>query len=197
MEDLQRWRRRSFAARKGWAYRRQDWSQYLAMRDHADVLTGFVRIADDLREEEYWRLLGEHVWDRPENFQPRWLWNAVLRRYPAHREAMMTREERDFLHDIPADVEVHRGAGNRENLPGFSWTLDRDRAEWFGRRFTGATSSEALSRLSLIQTNHETCPVVATGSVNKMNVIAYRNRRSENEIVTLPESVTVSRVIEL
>jgi hypothetical protein len=81
--DLLRFGRGRMGARKGWARHRIDWDGYLSMCGHADVLMGFARIADELAGPEYWRLLGQHVWGSPDSFEPRWLWDDLLRRHRA------------------------------------------------------------------------------------------------------------------
>lgn len=195
--DLLRFGRRSIGARKGWARRRKDWDGYLSMYGHADVLIGFARIADELAGPEYSRLLGQHVWGSPDQFEPRWLWADLLRRHPNDSEAMMSSAERRALVRLPDDITVYRGAGNEAYIPRFSWTLDRGQAEWFAQRFAGEDSAEALRRLSRIDPNHESRPVVASGQIAKLDVIAYIDGRAEREIVALPESVRINNVHEV
>jgi hypothetical protein len=107
---------------------------------------------------------------------------------------MMSAAEGRALARLPDDTTVYRGAGNESQVRGFSWMLDRARAEWFARRFVGEYSAEALSRLSRIDLNHESRPVVASGQIAKQEVIAYMDGRAEREIVALPESVTIKKL---
>jgi hypothetical protein len=64
-------------------------------------------------------------------------------------------------------VNAHNG------FTGISWTLDRERAEWFARRFS----------------NEHWPGVVITGQVKRERIIALINDRQEREVVVFPRYV--------
>lgn len=69
--------------------------------------------------------------------------------------------------DIPDPVTIYRGIPDVEAWDaahGVSWTLDRERAEWFANRW-------------------ETDPVVVACTVPKASLIFYSNAREEQEVI--------------
>ena len=61
---------------------------------------------------------------------------------------------------------------------GFSWTLDKEKGEWFGSRF--------FEGGWLIE-----------GMVDKKDIISYFNGRKEQEVIVLPSQVSDIKVINL
>jgi hypothetical protein len=57
------------------------------------------------------------------------------------REHLMDAEERAALPDV---VTILRGFTHAEGARGLSWTLDRERAEWFARRFRAQGMAAAI-----------------------------------------------------
>jgi hypothetical protein len=86
---------------------------------------------------------------------------------------MMDEDERKTFGELPDELTIYRGyAGKRKN--GLSWTLSLEKAEWFADRFemmTGETS------------------YVVKGTCKKADVIAYFDRRQEDEILIDPAKV--------
>ena len=70
-------------------------------------------------------------------------------------------------------MTIFRGYGFH-NSHGWSWTISREKAEWFGNRF-----AKELGGI----------PRVATGKIKKSDIIAYFDGREEKEIVCDPKSV--------
>jgi hypothetical protein len=86
---------------------------------------------------------------------------------------MMDEEELEFFKNLPDEITIYRGYRKRKNKKGLSWTLSKERAEWFSRRFA-RTDSEAA---------------VVKRVVKKSQVLAYFNGRKEDEILLKPEFV--------
>jgi hypothetical protein len=118
----------------------------------------------------YWELVG-HVWTDSENvFQHIRKWKRVWSHNPALREFCMEEEEREALAALPDDLTVWRGTAHQRSIRGLSWTLDRDKAIWFAKRFS------MLPRLT---------PRLVEGFVHKRHVLAYFGGRKEKEIVSM------------
>lgn len=84
----------------------------------------------------------------------------------------MNEEEAAHYASLPETITIHRGIrGRRLSRRGLSWTLDRERAVWFARRFT----------------KKENQPVVLSAEVKKANILALFDGRNESEIVILPK----------
>ena len=173
----------------------KDWGHYLALHGHEEVLEAFVTLQDQLEGKEYWELLRD-VWIRAEQIQPRDVWAQLLTQHEGARTAIMTEEERAHLASLPEQITVYRGVGNPEHQQGFSWTLDRQRAEWFAQRFLDQPIA-AMFRLTSFDPNHKAEPVLVTGVVSRKDVIAYLAQRDEQELVVLPEKVKVESARKL
>lgn len=154
------------------AIRSGNWLQVIWLHERPwrpDVLA--TKVPAELAE--FWDL-ASRVWTDTEFPHAREaLWRDLFTRPDAHK--MMDEEEREFFSGLPDIVEIYRGAAKGIGEKGFSWTLDRQRAEWFSRRFTSG-DDEAI---------------VLEGVVSKKNIIAYISGRNEEEILVLPEKVTI------
>jgi hypothetical protein len=175
---------RSRAALRGWARRRKDWVQYLdsfGSHERPRKLFELVAVehAFDSEPELYWRTLGD-VWSMAEFFHDNaMMWRALLKRHPEGRRAIMDENERAVLAGLLDPVTVWRGVSEPDHAAGFSWSLDREKAEWFARRW------------SILPEVGEQ-PTLVTGSVARGDVIAYQAGRKESEIIALPESVAIT-----
>ena len=100
----------------------------------------------------------------------------------------MDEEERKALAALPDRLTIYRGVHIKKGtLRGLSWTLDRERAEWFANRW-------AKRR-----------PYVVEAEVLKSDVRAHFLARGEAEIVVLPnrlvthtvKSIPLNRALEV
>jgi len=96
---------------------------------------------------------------------------------PSHEYTaeIMTDQERDFLIDLPDEIELFRA--HHESLQcGCCWTLDEE----FARRWaTGIPQNNLISR----------------GMASKRNVIAYISRRSEHEVLMPRQTVEILETV--
>jgi hypothetical protein len=140
-----------------------DWDAYLSECDRPDRFDRFLEAARDRRlpDADYWRLLRE-VWtdtEQPSRLRAEWesLFmgehpedpDAPLRR-SGRRKALSacTAEERARYEGLPEVVEVYRGFGHDGGEhDGISWTLDREKAGWFARRFYPERPRVAVARV--------------------------------------------------
>jgi hypothetical protein len=104
----------------------------------------------------------------------------VHRRQPAR--AFLSRENRREFDALPERFEIFRG--QEADAPiGFSWTINREKGEWFARRFAMLHKR----------------PVLLSDMVRKPNVWAIEFRRGEYEILCHPQRVSnlVEHAIDL
>lgn len=124
------------------------------------------------------RLLGQ-VWVESENIWQNladWMiYFADLMKQGDERLRLMNDDDLEIYKALPESVTVHRGHQGNRNKQGLSWTTDKERAEWFARRFDGPD------------------PRVTSGVVAKSDIIAHFGGRGEDEIVVLPSDVNVTR----
>jgi hypothetical protein len=98
-----------------------------------------------------WEEVWSHAYDRDGNFRK------------GHRRVMSAPDRRVY-DALPKFVTIYRGCESEDYVCGYSWTLDRERAEWFARRFSSGG-------------------VVAKAEVHKSVILAYFSERNESEIV--------------
>ncbi len=130
-------------------------------------LEPFLGMAQRVSDVDYWRLLGE-VWTGADFvYRSLPVWRSLFQSERPFRLAVMTADERERWFALPERVELHRGYSRPRGHRGMAWTLDRERAEWFARRF------EPLNGFA----------EVASTSVPSQRVLALFDERGESEAV--------------
>ena len=84
-------------------------------------------------------------------------------------EYLMDAEELMQLQEMDDTVTIYRGvtSHNQKNIKALSWTLDRDKAEWFAHRFDEEGT-------------------VYEAQIDKENILALFNGRNEAEVIVDP-----------
>ena len=142
------------------------YSQIIFLHERPYRLEAFVQITKELSDKEYWSLL-ESVWTDTENgWQNLPTWRALFWSKRPGRENLMDANERFTLANLPETVEIYRGCLNGINEDGMSWTLNRDKAEFFANRFSKGG-------------------IVLSKQINKSDIIAVFNGRGEAEVICL------------
>jgi hypothetical protein len=149
------------------ALKEGDWSGYVELHERPHRVFAFMEIKDDLTDENYWELLArfwvdcENAWQHLSEWKD--LWNSGR----SGKQLAMTTEECDSLTAMAEKITVYRGVRNDEHEEGLSWSLDREKAIWFGRRLSRRGSNGCL----------------ITAMAKKKDVHALLHRRGEQEIV--------------
>lgn len=125
-------------------------------------------------------LIGE-VWISVEGMQHRFeewneIWSHVIDG-DGDRLQVMGAEDRKIYDALPDMLTVFRGHQNDGGEYGWSWSVDRTKAEWFARRGIGAAK-------------------VAIVTIPKRVTLAYFGGRNEAEIVIHPDQFGDEIVIE-
>jgi hypothetical protein len=110
----------------------------------------------------------EEIWSNAEVIQ-----RLLVARRPV-RDLVMTEKEKSHFDNLPERIPLFRGFSHG-NEAGLSWTLCEERAIWFARK--DADQSHP--------------PMLVRGSCAKGDVIAFFGRRSEQEILVLPQAVRI------
>lgn len=161
------------------AMEEQDWSTVVWLHERpyrAEALDDVAwRIEDDA---DYWNLVRD-VWMDTENLRQ---WDHLIENllHPAERgePQMMDDDEQAALAAMGDPITVWRGH-SQYNAEGWSWTVDRERAEWFARRLL----------------HGDKAPLISKGRVRRRDVLAYLTGRGEAEIVVDPADVEVISTI--
>jgi hypothetical protein len=143
------------------------WSKFVDLHERPYRLDAFMEIAEHLPDKKFWVLLA-YVWTDSENIWQnlqhwRALWNTER---PGKQFAMDAKERKEFK-QLPDKITIYRGISNGHTAKGMSWTLDREKAIWFAKRFQ----------------NSCTPPILLRARANKSDVHAMVLGRKETEIV--------------
>lgn len=126
----------------------------------------------------FWRLAASAWSDAEDPSRAPGVWAAIFESDRRHQGLMMTRDERRELAALPDPFPIWRGVAAldadraEDAADARSWTLDRDKAEWFARR--GAFGGRL--------------PFVLHAHVPKFDVFALLNGRDEREILLLDDA---------
>ena len=95
-------------------------------------------------------------------------WVEVLTdRNPRSRHwHFMSEADRKVYDELPDMVTIYRGVDVGGNPDGLSWTLDKERAEWFARRFHGYGT-------------------LLTYTIQKVAIMAVLLGRGESEVIVI------------
>jgi hypothetical protein len=124
------------------AQQAEEWTTIVYLHERPYRLSAFMDIAErimEVDEADYWELLAD-IWVDSESIsmdQPLWLEALATNDPDTRAQHFMEERERDLLASLPRWVDIYRGVDVGGNEAGMSWTLDRDKAEWFARRYHG------------------------------------------------------------
>lgn len=90
------------------------------------------------------------------------------------KDILMSKEDRIYFDSLPETVTVYRGVADDKFQKGFSWSLSKEKAEWFATRLEFDDCS----------------PVLYSFEVNKSDIIAFLSCRGEAEVIITPETLT-------
>lgn len=149
------------------ALEEHNYDRYVFLHERPYRIDAFIKIQNLLQDVTYWELLSA-VWIDTENmWQHLDDWKILLTSLRPHKEMLMTEEERQFKDNLKNRVQIYRGCELGVNEIGLSWTLSKEKAEWFANRF-GKNG------------------IVRERPINKPEIIAYINARGEQEIIVKP-----------
>ena len=152
-----------------------NWDLYVYLHERAYRLQAFSQIVDEIDDKTYWRMLGD-IWTDSENiWQNEAEWQMFLSAKRALRRHLMNKDECKVLKALPDMVYIFRGSSKSERRVGMSWTTELVKAEWFANRFT----------------KPQDVGFVTSACVDKKDIIAYINRRGEDEVIVLQKHVTL------
>ena len=153
----------------------KNWSKIVFLHERPWRFQALVNILDDhlLADEVLWPLIG-HMWTDSDNIHQNYqgwrdLWSDSTSQEQRMALCMKTHEQEAFR-ALPDRIPVFRGVQHTRAVKGLSWSTDRDKAVWFSRRYRGPS-------------------ILASGMVDKSDVLAHFLDRNESEIVVFPEDV--------
>lgn len=137
-------------------------------------LDAFRRWPLPMTDQDYWETLGA-IWSDSENiWQHLSQWKIYLSSSRPGKEWFMDEEEREAFEKLPENLTIYRGYQKWRNKRGLSWTLNKDKAVWFSRRFVTRERRDKAA--------------VDRRVVPKSSVFAYLTGRGEEEIILVPSA---------
>jgi hypothetical protein len=101
--------------------------------------------ADEMDDRAYWKAVADTWQDSERPRLGKRDWQRLFYAKRPRREELMSPEERAELAALPERIPVFCGVGlHNFNVHGLSWTLDRDRAAWFARRFANLAGAPGV-----------------------------------------------------
>lgn len=153
------------------AHEKAEWDHYLILHERPYRVGVFMQIKSVLQAKAYWETVS-WLWSDSENIhQNRRQWRQIWLSKEPERQAVMDEEELGLFAELPDVLKIYRGIRYQSAVRGLSWTLDRDKAVWFAKRFR-------LDRQ----------PILLTTEIQKSQAIAYLIGRNESEIVVHPKA---------
>lgn len=99
---------------------------------------------------------------------------------------MMDKDELAFYNQLPNELTIWRGIRVEDELDeeniGFSFTLDKEKAEWFAKRFS--------------QDGRGT-PMLIEAKVKKDKILSVFLNRGEEEVLVSPDNINIKEITEL
>jgi hypothetical protein len=144
----------------------KNFSQYVFLHERPYRVSVFKDIKHELTDENYWKLLSS-IWTDTENsYQDLGTWKNLFKSKRGQRHNLMTEDELNTMESLDDTVTIFRGCVKNLNEDGLSWTLNKERAEWFANRF----DQEGI---------------VIEKAIGKEKIVAYFSGRGEEEIIVI------------
>lgn len=146
-----------------------NFDSYVFLHERPYRIGAFINIQHRMKDTVYWRLLGD-VWTDTEN-QHSYLkeLKVLVTSLRPNRHYLMNEEEDNYFRSLPDEVIIYRGCIKNLNENGLSWTLNKDKADWFSNRL-----------------NREGKAIILEKKINKRELIAFFNGRNEYEVIHIP-----------
>ena len=150
---------------------------YLFTCDRCNRLPRYFEIFDQIEQKDQYEVFLSVYKDLEFNFD--WFLDSMMDFFLRLKPVAMY-EKIKKLADAEGYITVYRGKCTKSTSykKALSWTLDKNKAEWFARRFQFSLNDKCY---------------LYTGKVHHSDVVAYDNERNEKELICLRGSVAVSK----
>jgi hypothetical protein len=116
------------------ALKEKAWSRFIFLHERPYRLNAFLEIQDQLPDTQYWRLLADTWIDTENAWQNRGKWRNLFDSKRTNSHYLMNETEYNAMRSLPEMVTIYRGS-SYNNEKGLSWTLSKEKAEFFAQRF--------------------------------------------------------------
>lgn len=154
---------------------------YVNLHEKPWRLDAFLDVCDGIKDPAaYWDLLVD-VWMRTEIIRVKYdIWLDLWRSDSWALAHTTSEGSLAALAQMPPVLTIWRGLHGQNDIDGLSWTLTEHDARWFACRHHRKSTPEG--------------PFLAKATIPRSLVRAYLPERGEEEIVALPEHITIESV---
>jgi len=152
-------------------------SNLLIMSSSFDRFQTFLKIKDELNDIDYWRILADAYTGSDNLYYLKEEIKEAFLEGRSEREYLMNKKELKVYNSLPENITIYRGMTTEELESGdfgVSWTLSRERADYFAFTYGRNFSTEGIPK------------VVHQLEVKKVEILAYFNERNEQEVIYIP-----------
>jgi len=143
-----------------------NWFRAMALYEKPYRVNFIDQYKEKIQDYIYWPLLKDAWLSCEYPYQTKHIWSRLFHVKSDYNRLFMNSEDRKIFANLPDKVKVHRGYKTKEYKEGFSYSLSYEVAAFFADRF-GVRG------------------YVDTKVVDKKEIFAYTNERSEQEIIIL------------
>lgn len=94
----------------------------------------------------------------------------------ADKTVLMSSDELKTYNNLPDEVQIYRGVGEKSNPKGLSWTLNIEKAKWFADRYKKGYVLTALAK--------------------KKDILAYFAGRKEEEVIIDGRKLDAKKLVD-
>ncbi len=144
----------------------KEFGSYIFLHERPYRFDAFKKVEQNLSDKDYWELLSD-IWTDSENiWQNLNEWKKLLKQRKETKHLFMSEADKEVFNSLPDKITIYRGCIPKQNEKGLSYTIDKEKAEWFSKRF------------------HKNGKVIKK-VVDKSEIFAYTNSRNEKEVILL------------
>ena len=114
-----------------------------------NLLSGFLEHKHKMTNKQFCELLS-NIWvdaDYPSIHMSSWL--ELFESARTNKNLLMDEDGLKMYNELPEVVKIYRGVDDEEGVKGMSWTTDKERGEWFARRFDCGEGNSKLCITSI------------------------------------------------
>lgn len=149
------------------ALAKKDYGKYIFWHERPYRLDAFMEKMNFLTDRKYWKILGE-IWVDSENiWQNLPKWKKLLKAERSSKYLFMEGDDYKMFKTLPERITAYRGYVPNQNENEISYTLEKENAEWFAKRYWKKNGQ------------------IKELSVPKEKIFAYINTRTEKEVIII------------
>lgn len=152
---------------------KQTFESEIMSTSKGNYLSVFLKFVESFSDEEYWSNLSYVYCLQDFVNVPHELYKELFSSKRDHKHKLMSDDDRIFFENLPAEITIYRGGGEKEKNDGYgvSWSLNKEIAQQFVNRKKILVNKELM--------------VVYELTIPKSKAVAYFNERMEEEIIYL------------